>query len=78
MANTPRAGSHKAEVRVSSGLLPYANGVADITIPLIVSSVSPTTVNPLGGAIITILGSGFPIEKDEIAVTFSDQTSCNI
>jgi hypothetical protein len=72
--NSPRAGTHKAKVRVSSGLLPYASGVSDITIPLTVSSATPTVVNPLGGAIITITGTGFPITVEKASVTFSDDT----
>jgi hypothetical protein len=52
--------------------LPYANGVADITIELVVSSVTPSAVNALGGDILTINGSGFPIDKNFVAVTFDD------
>jgi hypothetical protein len=68
----PRAGSHKAEIRDVNGLLPYANGVADIEIALVVSKVTPSAVNALGGDILTITGSGFPIDKNFVTVTFDD------
>jgi hypothetical protein len=78
LAANPSAGSHKAEIRVDKGLLPYQSGVPDITIALEATSVSPTSVNPLGGAVITITGSGFPRKKDLISVTFSDDSICEI
>ena len=78
LANAPRAGTHKSKVRVPSGLLPFASGVSDIKISLTVSSVTPNIVNPLGGAIITITGTGFPMTVDKASVTFSDKTGCLI
>lgn len=42
------------------GLIPYQAGVADVSIPLTLTAISPTSVNPLGGALITLTGSGFP------------------
>ena len=68
----PRAGSHKAEIRDSKGLLPYADGVADISIALVVSSATPSAVNALGGDILTIIGTGFPIDRNFVSVTFDD------
>ena len=72
------AGDHKAEIRDPKGLLPYASGVTDITIPLVVSSISPTSVNPLGGDILTITGTGFPIDTSDVTVAFDDKSICTI
>lgn len=58
--------------------MPYAAGVTDITIVLEVSSVTPLEVNPLGGDILTITGSGFPVDKKFVTVTFSDLTACEV
>lgn len=62
MKNAPRAGDHKAEVRDSKGLIPIASGVADLTIALVVGSVTPDLANALGGDTLTITGSGFPVD----------------
>jgi hypothetical protein len=62
LKNAPRAGDHKAEVRDSKGLIPVASGVADITIALVVGSVTPDIANALGGDTLTITGSGFPVD----------------
>lgn len=78
LVSKPRAGSHKAEIRSSSGLLPYAANVPAIDVTLIANSVSPTSVNPLGGATITINGAGFPQSTDLMKVELSDGTSCRI
>lgn len=58
--------------------MPYAAGVPDITIELVVSTVSPSAANALGGDILTITGSGFPIDKKFVTVTFSDTTGCAV
>jgi hypothetical protein len=78
LTNAPRAGAQKAEIRDSNGLLPFASGVADITIPLVVSSVSPSIANALGGDILTITGSGFPIDSSFLTVTLDDSTVCSV
>jgi hypothetical protein len=72
----PYAGPHKAELRVAGGLIPYASGVADINIALSATAVSPSTINPMGGAILSITGSGFPLGNELVSVTFSDGTQC--
>lgn len=78
LAHEPSAGNHKAEIRVAGGLIPFANGVSDINIPLVTSSVSPTSINPLGGAELTITGSGFPLKTNLVEVKFSDSTECTV
>jgi hypothetical protein len=78
LANAPRAGDHKVEVRDSKGLVPVAN-IPDITILLVVDSVLPSLANALGGDTLTITGSGFPISKDFVSVSLSTadgETSC--
>jgi hypothetical protein len=52
--------------------LPYATGVADITVALVVSSVTPNAANAFGGDILTITGEGFPVDKNFVTVTFDD------
>jgi hypothetical protein len=58
--------------------LPYAAGVADITIALVVSSVTPNAANAFGGDILTIAGEGFPVDKNFVTVTFDDNTACTV
>jgi len=64
------------EIKVEKGLVPPQEGLLPISIPLVVNSVSPNSVNPLGGALITITGEGFPVLKELVSVTFSDGTRC--
>jgi hypothetical protein len=78
LKGVPYAGSHKVEIRVAGGLIPFASGVADITIDLVANSVSPTSINPLGGAILSITGSGFPECPMMVSIMFSDGTGCEI
>lgn len=66
--NSPRAGSHKAEIRDANGLLSFTAG-ADIDIALVVSSVNPSFANALGGDILTIVGTGFPVDNNFVTVT---------
>ena len=63
------------------GLVPVDNGIANITVPCTVTSITPNTgLNVLGGKNLTIAGSGFPhsIGTNQILITFSDgqQTTC--
>lgn len=67
LTHAPRAGSHKAEIRVTDGLIPFTSG-SDITINLVISGSSPSAANALGGDIMTIDGTGFPLEKELIEV----------
>lgn len=66
--HAPRAGDHKAEIRDAKGLIPFGSGVADITIALTVTSKSISTANAMGGDVLTITGTGFPILKSEVSV----------
>jgi hypothetical protein len=78
LANAPRAGSIKVEIRTDQGLIPVASGVTAVSIPLVVSSVSPTTINPMGGNTLTITGTGFPIDKTFVSVALSDGAKCAV
>jgi hypothetical protein len=43
------------------GLIPLASGVTLKNIPLVLSSVTPNTnLNPYGGTILTLTGTGMP------------------
>jgi len=68
LKNAPRAGDHKVEIRDSKGLIPFASGVADINIPLVITSVTPDVANALGGDILTIVGTGFPLDINIVKV----------
>jgi hypothetical protein len=69
LKNAPRAGDHKAEIRDSKGLIPFASGVADINIALVITSVTPDVANALGGDILTIVGTGFPLDINTVKVS---------
>ena len=61
LASSMIAGSWKPEVRDAKGLLPVAEALVALTVPLTVTSVSPSTLlNPSGGDMLTIYGTGFP------------------
>ena len=65
-----RAGTWKPHVKDSKGLLPRMTGLAGHTVGLVIDSVAPTTnLNPAGGNIITITGSGFPSRADTTGVS---------
>lgn len=76
LAHAPRAGSHKAEVRSPFGLTP--NSSDPLTFTLVVSSVSPSSVNPNGGDVLTITGSGFPEDPEFVTVKFEDGSDCTV
>ena len=78
MKNAPRAGDHKAEIRDASGLLPYATGVADINVPLVISTSSLLPANALGGDTLTISGTGFPLDVDLISVKLTSSAGDSI
>lgn len=81
LTHAPRAGDHKAEIRDPKGLIPFASGVADITVALTVTSVTPALANALGGDILTIVGTGFPILTSEVYVTLktaTDESPCMV
>lgn len=46
-----------------------------------VTSISPGLLNPAGGELVTITGTGFPTgvdTNDELVIGFSDGTSCKV
>jgi hypothetical protein len=83
LKNAPRAGEQKAEIRDSKGLIPFASGVADINVALVITSVTPDDANALGGDILTIVGTGFPLDINTVKVYLKDadgenRSSCNV
>lgn len=61
MALTPAAGEWHVDVRDAEGRADTNAGLAKITIPLTVTSVTPNTgINFNGGSQLTITGTGFP------------------
>ena len=77
LANPPAAGTHYGKVRGKCGHFVYKSAPT-VDVALVVSGVSPSAgLNKLGGALLTITGSGFPTVKAPV-VTFDDGTACNI
>ncbi len=58
LSRKPSAGLYKVQVKTSKGLV--GSSLGEIDIPLVVNALSPSSVNPLGGDLITINGEGFP------------------
>ena len=53
--------------------------VAELSVELIVNSVTPNTnLNQNGGGLLLLEGTGFPLVQSDVSVTFSDGTSCTI
>jgi len=56
--------------------------VADIVIDLEVTSLTPTSFNALGGDILTIEGSGFPLDTKYVSVALiaedASQSKCKV
>ena len=53
--------------------------LTQISIPIQVDSVTPNSdLNQNGGDILTFSGIGFPLNTNDISVTFSDGTSCTV
>ena len=63
-------------------MIPIDSSTTPISVPLTVSSVSPSSsLNPFGGTILTITGSSLPhatTEGNNYSVTFSDGSICNV
>lgn len=75
------AGDWKPVVKHAKGLIPNASTLAATSVPLVVSSISPkTNLNPAGGVLMTIAGSGFPssIDNANVKLDFSDGRICDI
>ena len=73
-----KAGDHKVVLRDANGIIPQSGDVSTINVPLVVSSTSPTSLNPVGGDILTITGTGFPTNTAEVVVTFADGSGCTV
>lgn len=44
----------------SSGIIPVDPAVVTHNVDLVLDSISPSTLNPAGGELVTVYGSGFP------------------
>lgn len=78
LASTPTAGDWHVEVRDSEGRA-NPGSVAKISIPLIVNSVSPkSNINYYGGTVLTIKGTGFPLQTWKAKVKLDDGTGCKV
>jgi len=79
MATKPTAGNWHVEVRDSEGRAKPNDGLAKISVPLVVASVSPNKdINFNGGTILTLTGTGFPDDIKKANVKLDDQTGCKV
>ena len=79
LAESPAAGSWDVEVYEPKGRVPLATGVAKIDVALVVTAISPNTgLNQLGGDVLTLTGTGFDKVMTNVAVAFSDSTTCAV
>jgi hypothetical protein len=64
------------------GLIPLDSSVPHITVPFTITGVSPSVnLNPFGGTILTLTGSGLPHsfqEGNSLQVSFTDGTQCEV
>ena len=79
---TAVAGSWAPVVTDLMGVIPIDPSCANISVPLVLTSVTNNTnLNPFGGTILQIVGSGLPhtlAEGNTYNLSFSDGASCNI
>lgn len=54
------AGDWTPVLMTSDGVIPVDGSVTPHSVPLTVDSVTPETLNPAGGELVTVVGSGFP------------------
>jgi hypothetical protein len=57
------------------GIVELSSTVSPFTVPLVVSSVSPSTGGNNGGYVIGIVGSGFPSDATKVTVTICAQAA---
>jgi hypothetical protein len=78
--HSPAAGTHYAKVHNKCGY--FASSSESIDVPLVITDVqtsaSPDGLNKLGGDILIITGTGFPLDKDPVVYFDHDGTSCKI
>jgi hypothetical protein len=62
------------------GQIPLRKNVKPYKVEMVVSSVKvpEVGVNPYGGDILTIKGTGFPMEKDRIWVSLDSWATCSL
>ena len=75
----PAAGDWSVSILDDKGVSLIAVETTAISVPLQVDSVSPSSdLNQNGGDTLTFAGLGFPLNTNDITVTFSDGTSCTV
>ena len=62
------------------GHIPLGKGVKVYKVEMVVSNVTAPErgVNPYGGDVLTIKGSGFPMEKDRVWVSLDSWATCSL
>ena len=62
------------------GQIPLGKGLKPFKVEMVVSSltVPEVGVNPYGGDVLTIKGTGFPMEKDRVWVSLDSWATCSI
>lgn len=80
LTSGPAAGTYAAvEVLSVDGRVPVDPAVTAITVALQITTVSPTTnLNQSGGDTVTITGTSLPWNPNELQVSFSDGTNCQV
>ena len=67
------------EVLSAEGVVPVDAAVVPIVVALSTTNVTPNIeLNQAGGDILTITGMGMPQKMEQVSVTFSDNTACQI
>jgi hypothetical protein len=76
------AGQWLPKILTDQGLIPVDELLVNKhTVTPTVSSISPALLNPAGGELVTITGTGFPTgldTDDDVVIGFSDGTSCKV
>ena len=75
------AGDFEPDVRNPQGSIPVVSGFTKYNVALVVSTVTPdSALNPAGGDVLTINGSGFPsvTTAANFRIEFDDGTPCDL
>ena len=79
LLNYPAAGTWNVNLSGPNGRINLDPLVSEISVDLVVDSVTPNTnLNQNGGDVLTLAGQGFPLDSSQISITFSDGTACNV
>jgi hypothetical protein len=72
------AGKYKPALKTKYGSLKGTDTLADVTVPLKITSVTPKLVATTGGTTITIVGSGFPVSADSSLSVKAGGADCQV